>query len=147
MITLQLNPDHIAKLTKELQRAGHREIGGVLVAEHIGADLFRLVDFSVQRSGGTAACFVRRPEHHKRFVAAFFRRTKDDFERFNYLGEWHSHPSFSADPSGVDVAQMQAIVEGGPEAPLFAVLLVLRLRATGGLELSAQAFRGGQIST
>src|SRR6266516_1696846 len=104
MINLHLESNHVMKLAQELRRSGRREIGGVLVGEHIGIDNFRLVDFSVQRSGGTQACFVRRPEEHHQFMEAFFSRTGNEFERFNYLGEWHSHPSFPAYPSTVDVS-------------------------------------------
>lgn len=141
MIKLQLHPDLVEKVTSELRRAGAREIGGVLVGEHVGVDTFRIVDLSVQRLGGGHACFVRRPEQHRRFLDAFFARTGQAFERFNYLGEWHSHPSFPAEPSAIDLRQMQEIVSDGPQAPLFAVLLVVRVGAPGKLELSANAFR------
>lgn len=141
MIRLHLHRDHVIKLAGELRRSRRREIGGVLVGEHMGIENFRLVDFSVQRSGGTQACFVRRPDEHRQFMDSFFSRTRNEFERFNYLGEWHSHPSFPAYPSTVDFSQMQLIVDNGPEAPLFAVLLVVRLSSPRQLELSCLAFR------
>ena len=141
MISLHLHPDQVIKLARELRRSRRREIGGVLVGEHIGIEDFRLVDFSVQRSGGMQACFVRDPDEHRQFMDSFFSRTRDDFERFNYLGEWHSHPSFTAYPSTVDLSQMQSIVDDGPEAPLFAVLLVVRLSLPRELELGCWAFR------
>lgn len=137
---LHLPPDLVEKLKVELKRAGTREIGGVLVGEHVGDAEFRLVDLSVQRNGGDAACFVRRPEHHAGFLQEFFARTGGAYERFNYLGEWHSHPSFPASPSSVDLSQMRDIVSAGPEAPIFAVLMVVRLDDET-LKLSAHAFR------
>ncbi|MGE6694713.1 Mov34/MPN/PAD-1 family protein [Sphingobium limneticum] len=137
---IQLPPDFAERLAPELARAGRREIGGVLVGEHIAEETFRLADFSVQRSGGAVACFVRHPAKHRRFLARFFARTGTDFERFNYLGEWHSHPSFEACPSGTDLAQMQAIVEDGEQAPHFAILIIARLAFEGRIELSALAF-------
>jgi proteasome lid subunit RPN8/RPN11 len=144
MIQLQLHPDLVEKLSRELRLAGDREIGGVLVGEHLGEASFRIVDLSVQRAGGTPACFIRRPEQHARFLNAFFARTGEAFERFNYLGEWHSHPTFKTEPSRVDLQQMQEIVSAGPKAPLFAVLMVVRLGDAGKLQLSALAFRPHQ---
>lgn len=115
----------------------------MLVGEHQDEHRFRLVDLSVQRAGGTHGGFDRRPDRHRAFLDDFFRRTGGAFERFNYLGEWHSHPSFSVNPSAIDLAQMQAIVEEEGAARLFAILLVVRLGAQSSLELSALAFRPG----
>jgi len=81
------------------------------------------------------------------FLNDFFRRTKNQFSRFNYLGEWHSHGSLPALPSGEDIARMQAIVEDEPDSPLFAVLLVVCLHIPRELELSALAFRPGHMPT
>jgi proteasome lid subunit RPN8/RPN11 len=138
---LNLRPNHISKLKRELMRAGSHEIGGVLGGEHVGPDEFDLVDFSVQRSGGNRSCFVRRPRQHRRFLRRFFDRTGHSYERFNYLGEWHSHPSFEARPSAVDIVQMMNIVNDPDQSAMFAVLLIVRLDAPGELELSATFFR------
>ena len=142
-----LPPDLIAKFEKALSRAGTREIGGVLVGEHLADEEFRVVDLSVQRSGGTESCFVRHPKKHRRFMRSFFRRTGADYARFNYLGEWHSHPLYLPVPSTTDLAQMQLIVEDGPDAPLFAVLLVVRLDGGERVELGATAFAPGSAPT
>lgn len=142
-----LPPDLIAKFEKALSRAGTREIGGVLVGEHVADEEFRVVDLSVQRSGGTESCFVRHPKKHRRFMRRFFRRTGTDYARFNYLGEWHSHPLYLAVPSATDLAQMQLIVEDGPGAPLFAVLLIIRLDGRERIELCATAFAPGSAPT
>lgn len=140
MISLRMPPELLTRLVSELRRAKSREIGGVLVGEHMGPGEFRIVDLSVQRSGGTSSCFVRRPEEHTSFLHDFFERTGSSYERFNYLGEWHSHPNCSPHPSATDAAQMQFIVEEDP-APFFAILLIVRLGLRGELELNAHAFR------
>ena len=142
-----LPPDLIAKFEKALSRAGTSEIGGVLVGEHVANEEFRVVDLSVQRSGGTESCFVRHPKKHRRFMRRFFRRTGADYARFNYLGEWHSHPLYLPVPSTTDLSQMQLIVEDGPDAPLFAVLLITRLEGRERIELGATAFAPGLVST
>jgi len=142
-----LPPDLIAKFEKALSRAGTREIGGVLVGEHVADEEFRVVDLSVQHSGGTDSCFVRHPKKHRRFMRRFFRRTGTDYARFNYLGEWHSHPLYLAVPSATDLAQMQLIVEEGANTPLFAVLLIVRLDGRERIELGATAFAPGSAPT
>jgi integrative and conjugative element protein (TIGR02256 family) len=133
----------IQRLERELRRAGSREIGGLLMGEHVGDELFRVVHISVQRSGGSHACFIRNPKNHASQLKKFFARTGNDFSRFNYLGEWHSHPSFKPVPSGIDLQTMQSMVEDPDVGVNFLVLLVCK-RATGvNIEISITAFRAG----
>jgi len=143
-----LVPPPVAKrLERELVRAGRKEIGGLLMGEHVRGELFRLVDISVQRGGGTDACFVRQPDNHKAQLNGFFARTGRDYSRFNYIGEWHSHPGFEALPSGADLSTMQSIVEDPEVGVNFLVLLVCRMASHRGrmLELTATAFRPGAL--
>lgn len=131
------------RLKRLLQDAGAREIGGVLMAEQLDVGHFRIVDFSVDEQTGSVAHFVRSPEHHEAALAKFFARTGNDFRRFNYLGEWHSHPSFSVLPSSEDQAAMVSLVEG-ERGISFAVLMIVRLGARRLLECSISLFvRGG----
>ena len=135
----------IKRLERELRRAGKREIGGLLMGEHVRDELFRLVELSVQRGGGTNACFIRRPQDHKAQLEKFFAQTGNDFSRFNYMGEWHSHPSFEPLPSDTDLRTMQSIVEDPDVGVNFLVLMVCRMASGRGrvLELTATAFRPG----
>jgi integrative and conjugative element protein (TIGR02256 family) len=142
-----LAPQVTKRLQRELRRAGSREIGGLLLAEHVGEELFRVVEISVQSSGGTHVGFMRDPRWHRRQLNSFFRRTGEDYTRFNYLGEWHSHPSFSVDPSPTDIETMQSIVENPAVAVNFLVLVVCKLNAVvcklnaaGAVEASSTAF-------
>ncbi|WP_008545410.1 Mov34/MPN/PAD-1 family protein [Bradyrhizobium sp. CCGE-LA001] len=131
----------VQKLAAELKRAGIREIGGVLVGEHVAGETFRVADLSVQHSGGSATHFVRDVAHNRAFIANFFARTGHDYERFNYLGEWHSHPSFEPLPSGQDIRAMRDIVEDPNVGVNFAVLLIVTLARRSSLRLSGTAFR------
>ena len=131
-----LAPQIVKRLRHELRRAGRREIGGLLMGEDLGAGLFRVVDISVQRSGGTHACFIRNPKDHQAYQQAFFSRTGEDYARFNYLGEWHSHPSFDVLPSGPDIETMQSIVSDPTVGANFLTLLIARL---SGKQLEATA--------
>jgi len=72
------------------------------------------------------------------------QRTGRDFQRFNYLGEWHSHPSFSVLPSPEDVGTMIDIVENPRSEITFAVLLIVRLRLRLWIDHSLTIFARGQ---
>src|SRR2546425_7841442 len=96
---VQLAPDIAARLRQALRRAGRREIGGMLFAEQLAPAHFRLIDFSLDLFSGSHTHFRRDPRAHQKALNEFFEKTGRDFSRFNYLGEWHSHPSFSITPS------------------------------------------------
>ncbi|TNC09201.1 hypothetical protein FF100_26910 [Methylobacterium terricola] len=130
----------LAQWTDELRRAGRREIGGVLMGEAVARDTFRVAEASVQRGGGTATSFVRDPEHHGAVIRAFFLKTGGDYTRFNYLGEWHSHPSFPTRPSGDDLAAMHELLAEGRIGATFACLLIVRLRLFRRLDVGAYVF-------
>lgn len=139
MVTISLPSDQRAHFRKCLRRAGRREIGGILMGEQVAPDHFRVVDFSVDETTGTAAHFVRSPSHHAEALESFFRRTGSDFRRFNYLGEWHSHPSFPVHPSQEDMISMQSLVDGERDID-FSALVIVRLRCFFLLEAAAYMF-------
>jgi integrative and conjugative element protein (TIGR02256 family) len=136
---ISLPREVVARMKPFLRKAGTREIGGVLMGEQIEPGQFRIVDFSVDGTSGSTAHFVRSPEHHHEALQAFFTRTGNAFGRFNYLGEWHSHPSFPTRPSREDVLSMQDLVHGERNIH-FAVLLIVRLRWMTWMDQSATLF-------
>jgi integrative and conjugative element protein (TIGR02256 family) len=138
---LLLTPQVTKRLRRELRRAGGREIGGLLLGEHVHDDVFRLVGITVQRTGGSPASFVRNPNEHQRELAAFFERTGGDYTRFNYLGEWHSHPRMAPVPSSTDMRSMQSIVEDPLVGANFVILLVLSMVRNNQMTATALAFR------
>jgi hypothetical protein len=73
-------------------------------------------------------------------LAKFFADTGADYTRFNYLGEWHSHPTFEAVPSSTDVRTMQSLVSDPAVGVNFLVLLVARLSIERQIEATAMAF-------
>ena len=105
---------------------GKREIGGMLMGEEVGDQRFKIVEFSVDTESGSHSQFARNADHHDIALQAFFERTGSDYGRFNYLGEWHSHPCFDVYPSVRDLRSMQDLVERS-RGVQFAVLLVTRL--------------------
>jgi [CysO sulfur-carrier protein]-S-L-cysteine hydrolase len=100
----------------------------MLMAEQLAPSHFRIIDFSLDEFSGSHTHFRRDPLAHRAALNDFFERTGRDFPRFNYLGEWHSHPAFSVHPSLEDVTTMTNLVDGSGTAITFAVLLIVRLR-------------------
>ncbi len=135
-----LPPDIAQRLSTALERAGTREIGGVLMGEHIGENVFRVKNITIQQHGGSFAAFVRMVQDVIAPLTEFFRATNNNYTRFNYLGEWHSHPSFVPEPSGRDRETMRGIINDPEVGAHFAVLLIVKLNQSGYLEGSVSVF-------
>jgi hypothetical protein len=126
-------PEISSHLLEGLAQAGQREIGGILMGEHVGPDTFRVKELTIQRKKGTFAAFTRIVKEILVPLRAFFDSTNHDYARFNYLGEWHSHHSFSLSPSGKDHLTMCDIVTDPRLGARFVVLLLVRLGEHGQL--------------
>ena len=124
---LLLPPEIVDRMAAALTEAGHREIGGILMGEHVGPDSFRVKDLTIQRKGGTFATFVRIVGNILGPLQAFFRSTRYDYIRFNYLGEWHSHHSFALSPSTTDHRSMISLVDDPQLGANFVVLLLAKI--------------------
>lgn len=124
---LLLPPDIVSRMATALSEAGRREVGGVLMGEHVGPDIFRVKELTIQRKGGTFATFVRVVQSIVGPLQAFFRATQHDYTRFNYLGEWHSHHSFALNPSTRDHRSMLEIIDDPQLGANFVVLLLVKL--------------------
>ncbi len=121
--------DQTEKLVTALKRAGIRETGGQLFGEQLAPSNFRVTELTVQSRPGTFARFVVDLLQAARDAVRFFDRTEHRYTRYNYIGEWHSHPSFAAQPSGPDLAAMRGVVRDLRFAGSFAVLMIVRLDA------------------
>ena len=128
MITLILPRPLQDTIRAALLKAGRREIGGILMAEHVGPNEFEVKDLTVHRRG-TVFNFVRVLEDALSRLRAFFERAEHDYTRFNYIGEWHSHPSFVPSPSPRDDASMREIVEDPKVGANVVVLLIVKLES------------------
>jgi [CysO sulfur-carrier protein]-S-L-cysteine hydrolase len=137
---IELAPELEKRFRGALRKAGRREIGGMLMAEQLAPGHFRIVEFSLDQYSGSHSAFRRDPAAHRQTLNEFFVRTSHDFTRFNYLGEWHSHPSFPVYPSGEDMRSMTDIVEDRESEISFAVLLILRLRLLLWMDYSLTVF-------
>ena len=124
---LSLPSSQTAKLVAALRRAGSREIGGQLYGEQLAPSDFVVTNLAIQRRRGTVVRFFVDLVQAARDAVRFFDRTGHRYTRYNYIGEWHSHPGFSVRPSGTDIETMRSLV-GDPEFQgSFAVLMIVRL--------------------
>jgi len=139
VLTLILSPEQHELLRAELRKAGRREVGGIMMGEHVGPNLFVVREMTVHRRGAFAS-FVRRIEDAIGRLRSFFNQTGHDYTRFNYLGEWHSHPSFSPYPSRTDDLSMLQIVQDETVGANFAVLLIVKLGTEGELISTAHTY-------
>ncbi len=109
------------------------------MGEHVGHNRFAVRTLTVQ-GGGTFASFVRGTKAALRAVKEFLLRSNHEYTRFNYLGEWHSHPSFSVQPSSTDHRAMLDIVTNSSVGANFVVLLIFKLTSLGVLKGSAHTY-------
>lgn len=134
------------KLEATLRKAGQQEIGGILMGEHIAEDVYRVQELTVQGQAGTFASFVRLAKEVVVPLQHFFRKTRYNYKRFNYLGEWHSHPSFLARPSLRDSETMWEMLQDAAIGANFAVLLVVRLSSACQVEGTVTVYLPERIS-
>lgn len=125
---------------EELKRAKRNEIGGVLFGEHVGTDEFTLLEFTIQRKRGGKTSFKRRWQEATRNLERFSKEYGNDHRRFNYLGEWHSHPNAPVSPSTMDIHTMRDLLKDESTDANFLVLIVLRVNGEKELEISANTF-------
>lgn len=119
--------DQKMKLRRALERAGSREIGGQLYGEQLAPSFFRITHLTLQARPGTIARFMVDLWQAASDAIRFFDATKHQYARYNYLGEWHSHPSFAVEPSTTDAQTMRDLVRDAEFRGSFAVLMIVRL--------------------
>jgi hypothetical protein len=73
-------------------------------------------------------------------LRAFFQRAQHDYTRFNYIGEWHSHPSFEPIPSLRDDTSMREIIQDPEVGANFVVLLIVKLNQAGQILASVHTY-------
>lgn len=128
MLKLVLPSNVSNQIQRALIKGGRHEVGGLLMAEHVGTNEFVVREVTIHRQG-TFASFVRHIHQVWSKLSRFFDQTHHDYARFNYIGEWHSHPSFDPFPSSQDHRTMEEIVTDRTVGANFVVLLVVRLGA------------------
>lgn len=139
MLQLTLPADIAREMEEALCRSGTREVGGVLMGEHVTGDAFVVRQITIHQRGAFAS-FLRRIEEALSPLAHFFDKTGRQYTRFNYIGEWHSHPSFVPAPSHRDSESMLEIVQDPAVGANFAALVVVKLDHDGLMIGTANAY-------
>lgn len=127
MLTLKIPPEIAKDIALALSKNGRHECGGILMGEHTGPNHFTVRKISIHRHG-TWSTFVRLVEEALAALNLFLKEHNEEYTRFNYVGEWHSHPQFSEYPSSKDDESMLEIVNDETVGANFAVLLVVKLQ-------------------
>lgn len=141
-LTIRLPRDVRAVIESACRETGSRETGGMLFGEHVAEGDFRILQ-ATRAGTGSFARFVRRLADGLGQLEKFFHNSNRNYVRFNYLGEWHSHPSFSLEPSSPDDMTMFAIVNDPTTGARFAVSLIVKLLADGTLDARSFAYFSG----
>jgi len=137
---LLVPPEIGSQLSDALMQEGKREIGGILMGEHVGLEVFRIRKVTIQRKRGTFASFVRIVADILAPLRSFFDATRHEYTKFNYLGEWHSHHSFALTPSSRDHQTMHSMVIDPELGAHFVVLLLVKL-SEGQLDASVTVYQ------
>ena len=137
---IRLPNDQLEVLRQALHRAGTKEIGGQIFGEQLAPSDFVASELTLQKRPGTFARFIVDLVQAARDAMRFFDRTQHQYTRYNYIGEWHSHPSFEVEPSGTDLGTMRDLVSDPDFKGLFAVLMITRLESGGCVTCRAWVF-------
>jgi len=137
---IYLRPEIQKRLVFALKKAGSREIGGILMGEYLKEGEFQIIDLTIQKQSGSHAFFFRLVASAIAPLNRFFKRTGNNYQKFNYIGEWHSHPSFPLIPSSKDIQSMFDIVSDAEVGANFVILLIVRLNDAQFLEATATVF-------
>lgn len=124
---MRLANDQLEKLKPALAQAGTKEIGGQFFGEQLAPSDFVITDVAIQARRGSFARFMVDLVEAGRNALSFFDRTQHQYRRFNYIGEWHSHPSFEVKPSQQDIETMVKLVTDPAFKGSFAILMIVRL--------------------
>jgi integrative and conjugative element protein (TIGR02256 family) len=130
----------LSKVTQLAGRARNHETGGILIGEYLdGGQTVRITE-------------VTGMPEDSQFGRAWFKRGQQGLvsllrDRWaigqHYVGEWHSHPGGSAEPSHSDIAAMRKIAQD----PLYRcnapILLVVGGRPPDSFSISLTVFVSG----
>jgi proteasome lid subunit RPN8/RPN11 len=136
---LHIRKELTATLRERLIQAGYKEIGGQLFGEQLSPSIFQVSEITFQKQQGTIVRFVVDLVQAARDAMRFFERTEHQYSRFNYLGEWHSHPSYAVLPSITDISAMENLVSDPDFAGNFAILIIAK-NTNAGLSIGAWLF-------
>lgn len=123
-ITFHLTEPVRKKLTDALHKYGDFEIGGILIGKKVVEGVFEIIDASISDEDNrfAFASFIRGTKKSQRLLKQHFHNGTG-----YYIGEWHSHPRFSLNPSFADISTMKRILHDPSYGVSFVILLIVHI--------------------
>ena len=119
-IDVVLRLEVLDRITQSSTQHYPLEAGGLLLGYRKDACI-EIIDCT-EPSGtdiATPTRFVRQDRHHQSYA---FQKWSTSGKRMDWIGEWHSHPSGSPDPSWIDLKSWRKIILRN-DAPMVFVIL------------------------
>lgn len=126
-ITFHLTELVKKKLTNALLKYGDFEIGGILIGRKINQETFEIIDACISDEDNhfSLVSFVRGIKKSEQLLKRHFRK-----QTGYYIGEWHSHPKFTLNPSVADINTMIGILHDPNYGASFVILLIVHIDKT-----------------
>ncbi|MEW8288094.1 MAG: Mov34/MPN/PAD-1 family protein [Candidatus Thiodiazotropha endolucinida] len=137
---LRIGKSLIKRWKVDLVEAGNYEIGGILFGEQVDDSEFILLDITTQKNSRFCDSFVRDADEARRSICKFNEKYNHSYSKYNYLGEWHSHPNFTVLPSTKDKATMRMLLQHPDNKANFLLLIIIRINKLHSLEIGAKAY-------
>lgn len=124
-IKFEIKQPAYEKISEALEKYGDYEIGGMLIGNQKGRNYFSILDTTIADDIGkfSIGSFIREPMKSLKIIIQSFKKKK-----YNYIGEWHSHPGFDLYPSKGDIATMQGILADPGYGVNFVLLIITKLK-------------------
>jgi len=129
---VEVKPAAVQELRAHAQyERGSKEDGGILIGRRILDSPDVVVDcitFAFPTDRQSSLSFVRNPRGHQEMLD---RAWEDSGGVATYLGEWHTHPTPNAAPSGVDLRNCAELSLRSPEPLVFLIVGTERIGCWG----------------
>lgn len=124
LVNFQFEKAALNKIYRALIEYSHYEIGGILIGYRKRTNLFVISDVTIADDIGKFSIkrFIREPLKSIRILLKLFNA-----KIYNYIGEWHSHPSYELYPSIGDVDTMKGILNDSRYGVNFVLLIITKL--------------------
>lgn len=108
-IKIYLDSNIKESIVKEIKCNPDIETGGIIIGYFIEGRILKITDTSLpgKNAKKERASFIKDAE----FCQNFLNEISLSDQRKAYVGEWHYHPSGSADPSNTDLLSLNSIAE------------------------------------
>ena len=127
LLIIIIIPKRIRKIIYEnVKKHSPNETKGALFACKKDDSTFEIEDIYIEPSVGSFA-FVKlyNNKSYKRFCQKYFSKHEDEDNVHNYIGDWHSHPSFSCYPSSYDKQEVEEDLR--QSNALFLIQIILKI--------------------